>query len=460
MPQLNARSIASRPARVSWAGVCLSALFLSGCSVMPPIPPLPRVPSPAQLAANDKVAAARSRSLERAVSGINATTVRAWLDRATAPKNASSTANSIAGGPREVRIDIDALARSHVAWQLADALQRDAIAPTTARQIAVKVPALSAGNARPNSTGDRAIPRLSELPTRAARSVTTSMSQRPALSASRATLDDFLADLRARQNDLEAAESELARMALEDRIRASTRGAVEAISLTPVSPETALELSNLRLQLLEQLRVPAAQKTAAAAKIEAIEKRLNEIWESQTAQQNARLRAAFEELPARLRREGLQALDEAAAKRESERYYARLELRGLIENRLNSAAPDVTSGASDTQILRLLLPPARIATTDLSVDANISSQTNASGVASAKARNDDNLRSVRETRALSQVGADQGKSVAQLRAQARRDARQWASKLALSWGARLSEKPAAPDRTALALQKLFGVAGV
>lgn len=466
MLQLNARSIAPRTARVSWAGVCLSALLLSGCSVMPPMPPIPRAPSPAQLAVNDKVAAARSRSLERAVSGINAATVRAWLDRATAPKNANSTGVSTTGGPREVRIDIDALARSHVAWQLADALQRDAIAPTTARQIAVKIPALSAANARlsstgdsstgDSSTGDSAIPRLSELPTRAARGVTTSMSQRPALRASRATLDDFLDDLRARQNDLEAADSELARRALEDRIRESTRGAVEAISLTSVSPETALELSNLRLQLLEQLRVPAAQKAAAAAKIEAIEKRLNEIWASQTAQQNARLRAAFEELPARLRREGLQALAAAGAKRESERYYARLELRGLIENRLNSAAPGTTPGASDTQILRLLLPPARIATTDLGANANVSSQTNAPRAASAIARNDDNLRPIRDPRALSQVGANQGKSVTQLRAQARRDARQWANKLALSWGARLSEKPDAPDRTALALQKLFG----
>ena len=441
-----ARPKIARPSRVVLAGVLLGAAILGGCSAIPSVmPPVPQAPTEQQNAANEKVTAARSRSLERAVAGINADTVRAWVDRYTAPKNApQNNAPS-----REIRIDVDALARRHVAWQLADQLQRDAIAPTKARQIAVKLPSLAPqGSGVAASAGQLTIPDVSDLPTRAARSVSATISQRPAIVASRATLDDFLSDLRARQNDLENAESELARRALEDRIRASTRGAVEAISLTPVSPETALELSNLRLQLLAQLQAPAAQKAAAATKIEAIEKRLNEIWERQTQEQNARLRAAFEELPARLRREGLQALDAAAAKRESERYYARLELRSLIENRLNSATPN----ADDIQMLRLLLPSARVASTNSSVKPNSSFQTNARRAASASTRD---VNEVRDTRALSQTAPANGASVAKLRASARADARQWASKLALSWGAKLSDKSDAPDRTALALQKLF-----
>ena len=434
--------------RALCAGAFVGAGLLgSGCSVMPPVPQ--SIPAN-EIVANEKAAAARSRSLEKTVAGINAETVREWVNRYTAPGGEAPAKM----GPREISIDVDALARRHYAWQLADTLQREAIAPTRARQLQINVPALSApGNAATaGGNTDLDVPAVAALPVRSAKSLSATLSQRPAITASRATLDDFLTDLRARQNDLEVAESELARRALEDRIRASTRGAVEAISLAPVSPETALELSNLRLQLLAQLRVPVAQKAAAAAKIEAIEKRLNEIWEAQTAAQNARLRAVFEELPARLRREGLAALDAAAAKRESERYYARLELRGLIENRLNTVQPN----ASDTQILRLLLPPARVATTDLSASGNSSFQTKARRAASAVAKTNDGLRDARDARPLSKSENFAGQSVAQLRAQARGDARQWASKLALSWGAELTEKSGAPDRTNLAIAKLFG----
>ena len=410
------------------------------------MPPVPESVPASEIATNERAAAARSRSLERAVSGVNAQTVRQWIDRYTAPKKIASAQS----GPRAIYIDVDALARRHAAWQLADTLQRDAIAPTRAQPRNVTVPALHAATSR--DANNLNVPDVAALPVRPARSISDSISQRAALLASRATLDDFLADLRARQNDLELAESELARRALEDRIRAATRGAVEAISLAPVSPETALELSNLRLQLLAQLSVPLAQKAAAAAKIEAIEKRLNEIWEAQTQAQNARLRAALEELPARLRREGLAALDAAAAARESQRYYDRLELRRIIEGRLNSASPN----ASDTQILRLLLPQARVATTDLSANGNRSFQANARRAASAVAANNEGLRDARDRRPLAQGESFAGQSVAELRAQARRDARQWASKLALSWNAKLSDAATAPDRTNLAIAKLFG----
>ena len=429
--------------RFMFAGVILGAGFIAGCSVMPPIPE----PVAAQQIAADRAAtAARSKSLERVVAGINAETVREWINRKTALQSAAKTP----AGPRAVYINIDALARRHTAWQLADELQNQTIAPTAARPLQIKVSSLQAPRASSKSLLD--IPDVAALPDRPARTLSASVSQRPAILASRATLDDFLSDLRARQNDLELAESELARRALEDRIRASTRGAVEAISLQAVSPETALELSNLRLQLLAQLRVPTAQKAVAAAKIEAIEKRLNAIWEAQTAAQNARLREAFEELPARLRREGLAALDAAAAKRDSDRYFARLELRKIIENRLGNAQPD----ASDIQILRLLLPSARVATTNLSANGNSSFQMNARNRASAVAATNDRLRDAIDRRPLGKSENFAGHSAAQLRAQARKDAKMWASKLALSWGAQLSTQKNAPDRTELAIQKLFG----
>ena len=398
------------------------------------------------------MARARARSLERALSGINADTVRAWVNRYSAPGGGAPAP----AAPRRVYIDIEVLARRHVAWQLADALQNGARVPTTARQLNARVPAISSAQTARNSSdgfSSGALPAFAtpnQLPARAARAVTATVSQSAALASSRATLSNFLDDLKARQNELESAQSGEARRALEDRIRASTRGAVEAIELEPVSPEVALELSNLRLQLLSQLRVPINQRAAAAAQIERIEARLNAIWSAQTQAQADKLRAAFEELPARLRREGLVALDQAAARRELERQAARLQLRQTVQARLSGAAPQ-----SDIQTLRLLLPPTRVASADLSAGGNSSSQTKARRAPSAPT----DVRftaGFQEARALGRPSEFAPANIAALRAQARRDARQWASQLALSWGAQWTSDPSAPARTASALKALFG----
>ena len=374
--------------------------------------------------------------------------MRAWINRYTVPKTGDASPGA-GQKPAAVHIDIDVLARRHAAWQLADALQKGAPRPTQARQITVKLPAVGA-NQKPLGAGALWAPAPRPVPdalaVRPARVVRASASNIAAQQNSRATLDNFLADLRERQAALENAQDELARRALEDRIRVATRGAVEAIPLAPVSPETALELSNLRLQLLKQLSVPAAQQAAATAKIEAIEARLNEIWSAQTAAQNARLRAALEELPARLRREGLVALSEAAARRQSERVAQGAELRRAIEARLSGAAP-----ANDAQILRLFLPPARVASADyVGTGPNFSARRvqTASVPAPSEA-------TVAPARALGQNEDFSAANIARLRAQARRDAREWARTLALSWGTALGDS-SAPDRTAQAETALFG----
>ena len=448
MPRLKAASQTTIRARGWWSVAFLAVVLAGGCSNRA-APISVAKPAPA-------VADARARSLERALSGVNAATVRAWVNRYSAPGGARAAP----AAPRRVYIDIEALARRHAAWQLADALQNGARVPTPPRQLDVHVSAVSTTQTargltnRPPSVVLPAFPKPDELPARAERVVTATASQSAALSSSRATLADFLDDLKARQSELENAQSQDARRALEDRIRASTRGAVEAIGLEPVSPAVALELSNLRLQLLSQLRVPINQRAAAAAQIERIEARLNAIWSAQTQAQTARLRAAFEELPARLRREGLVALDQAAARRELERQAARLQLRQAVQARLNGAAPQ-----SDIQTLRLLLPPTRVASADLSVDGNSSFQTNARRVPSVSPDVEAAQgfqQSFQDARALSRSSEFAPANIAALRAQARRDARQWASKLALSWGAQWTSDKTAPARTAQALKALFG----
>lgn len=428
--------------RALWTGIVLTfmAATLTGCAPTPAPPPTV-APKPA-------TAKARSRSLERAVSGLNAQTIRAWVDRYSAPINATATP----AAPPRVWIDTEVLARRHAAWQLADELSRGALAPTPAR-----VGQVTLAPAKMLESPQGAAPPIrapGALPVRPARLLSETVSESAALNASRATLADFLDDLQARQNELETAESELARRALEDRIRAATRGAVEAIALEPVSPATALELSNLRLQLLDQIRKPAAQKAAAAARIEAIEARLNAIWEAQTAAQNARLRAALEELPARLRAEGLAALDADTARRQAERAATRVQLRRAVETRLKSAAPGAISPVEDTEILRLFLPAARVANADVGAfgNSNSSFQTKNPGVASAAA---DERSVALSGRALGRRDALQSAQIAALRAQARRDAKQWARQLALSWGAQLGDSNA-PNRTPRALETLFG----
>lgn len=440
LPQLARQS---RPACLA-ACLLLAAIGSGGCSVSPATAP-PSVALPgSQVEANSP----RTRSLERALSSVNGDTVRAWINRYTAPKNGAAIAPT---QPRAIYIDVDILARRHAAWQLADELQGGALAPTKARQIGVATLASSAQSAR----GKRALPHVlaipapATLPVRPARALSATESNDAAQRNSRATLNDFLAALRTRQIALEGAQTDLERQALENRIRAATRGAVEAVELEPVSPETALELSNLRLQLLAQLRVPAAKQAAAAAEIERIEARLNAIWSAQTAAQNARLRAALEELPARLRREGLAALDQAAARRQSERAATNAELRRTIEARLSAAAP-----ATNAQILRLLLPPARVADASFTGSPDGFFQTRAANTSSQGGRNAGMNAALPDPRVLSQTAGFGEDTIAELRAQARRDARQWARNLALNWGTKLGDKTA-PDRTAQAVMTLF-----
>ena len=423
---------------------CFLLLALGGGCAPTPAPPV--------VAPQSQVSAARSRSLERALSGVSAETVRAWVNRYSAPPNAAPAPKA----PPLIYINVEVLARRHAAWQLADELLNGGLAPTAARQVAVSLPQNSR-EARAQSTSTRtrldAIDRPNALPTRPSRVVTASESNGAALAKSRATLDDFLADLRARQTLLEGAQTDLERQALEDRIRAATRGAVEAIELTPVSPETALELSNLRLQLLAQLRVPPAKQAAATQEIERIEARLNAIWSAQTQAQNAKLRAALEELPARLRREGLAALNEAAARRAGERIATNLELRRTIEARLRGAAP-----ASNAQILRLLLPPARVASFDLPGGAlgapDSFFQTPARPNSSKRGSDGMEIR-VPGRRDLAVPAATREATIARLRAQARSDAQQWARNLALNWNTQLGTA-SAPNRTNQAVTALFG----
>lgn len=151
----------------------------------------------------------------------------------------------------------------------------------------------------------------------------------------------FLQAWAARESLRRSDEELLARRALEDRIAFQTHTAIPEVDLSLVSPETQLELSNLRLQLIPLLQVPPARRARAVAQIEAIEARLNQIWEQETARQAALLQQSLVEIPARLRREGESALS-AQVSQSATRTQDRLtEVRRDLQTRL--PLPSVSS---------------------------------------------------------------------------------------------------------------------
>ncbi len=153
----------------------------------------------------------------------------------------------------------------------------------------------------------------------------------------------FLEEWDARESLRRSDEELLGRRNLEDTIDLQSRSALPALDLSLVSPETQLELSNLRLKLIPLLQVPPAQRLQATAQIEAIEARLSQIWEQETARQAALLRQSLIEIPARLRREGESILLDQTRQSAAQTKERLAQVRRDLENRLQlPALPSLT----------------------------------------------------------------------------------------------------------------------
>ena len=164
----------------------------------------------------------------------------------------------------------------------------------------------------------------------------------------------FLRSWEARESLRRADEELLGRRTLEDRIALQSLGTRPTVDLSRVSPETRLELSNLRLQLLPLLSVAPGKRAQATAQIEAIEARLKAIWEGETARQEALLRQSLVEVPARLRTEGESAL---ATQTRADIIQTRTRLAKVqrdLEARLGTSRPITPLGI----ILRAATAPA------------------------------------------------------------------------------------------------------
>lgn len=383
--------------------------------------------------------AKRNGSLSHALAKIDAQTVRAYIARWTKPDEIAR-----AGARRAVFINAEVLARRHPAWRLADDLERGAVSPSTPR-IARALQTEKTASFLARNTPEKLASLTRDFP-----GAVLNVGGADSISGARQNraLDQFLAQS-ANRDTLRAREDAfLARRALEAATDLARRGAVAELDLPVLPPDVALELLNLRLELLRNLARTPAQRAATRVEIRAIEARYEAILKQQTNLQAARLRAATVDMPERVRREGLQKLESAAQitaqKQAQSRRALALETQARWRRDLESS-----------DALRLVLPPVRSV---LRPETRVSNPVSPRAFTtkadffeptpSAVASN-----APLETRTTA-TGA-RARIANQLRQKARLDAAQWARSCAATLGATWNNSRSAPDVTNQALQIVF-----
>lgn len=382
----------------------------------------------------------RAGSLSAALAKIDAKTIAAYVARWKNPDKIAAP-----GTGRAVYINTETLARRHPAWQLAAQLENGAVSPSSPRIAHFLTPAhpenllLNSQASTQNLVPARAVPGA-VVTASGALSLSPEMENR--------ALSRFLAASAARDARRARDQAFLSRRALEDATALARRGALAELDLAVLSPEAALELLNLRLQLLRNLSRTPAQRAAARAEIAAIEARYAALLEVQTEAQAARLRAITTEIPARARRLGLQKIAREAqviAQNQAQLRRA-LALENQTRLRRDFGAPDS---------LRLALAPFR----QVSIRQFSAAKTPAASNRNAETDFFETgrmpLTSNPPLEAKSASSNARRALVARLRQQARLDAVQWARGCASRLGATWSRSNRAPDATAQALSLIF-----
>lgn len=394
----------------------------------------------------------RNRSLGTALAKIDAQTMRAWVNRWTSLEGATHQ-----NGPRLVRIDAEILARRHPAWRLADALEAGTISPS-APQIARELDLAEPGAIPPNG-------RLGALDGFGAMRILPAVTLRDKAAISvesakqSAALYSFFRAAAARDRRREADEAFLSRRALEDAIAAARNRAVPELDLSQIPPEVALELTNLRLQLLRNLSKTPAQRAAAREEIRRIEARINQVWREETARQAARIRAARVDLPNQMRRAEQERIARQARSETQQRAAAR---RAVERETLNLLRPDVRADAA----LRLDLPPAHtLSPPDFTPSSALESRAlrpdaqffeTAARRASSQALTSKEREAVTNSRIpFARSKRSTPATIAILRQKARSQAAEWAQLVAGNLGATRTDLSGAPDATEAALEILF-----
>ncbi len=407
-------------------------------------------------------------SLAGELAKIDAETVRAYIARWT-----QTPQNTAPGARRAVRIDAETLARRHPAWQLAGALENGAIEPSNPQIAHVLLSAASVVAegadasmlaAAPFSTTSRTIAGVVVSANRGSAARTSA-----ARTAQSRALDLLLAQSVARDATRARDVALLSRRALDDTVARAARGTVSPSQVPLLAPDLALELLNLRLQLLRNLARTPQQRAASRQQIRAIEARYNALLQREAAAQAASLRAATLEIPAQIRREGLLQIERDAgnAARQNAQIRAALAQQTRAQIRRDFAPESA---------LQLALPPLRalppLALPPFALPNSAASPLIAADSSGAAPQFFETARQIDASKApLAAKGEFSSRSRAQiaalLRRKARLDAALWsrsyAAHLGATWrqnAATASSKAPAPDvttpdLTAAALQTIF-----
>jgi hypothetical protein len=276
--------------------------------------------------------------------------VNAWWQAAT--KQPGTSAGSVSGGAkrplRRVTINVAAVAARHPAWELARVLEKDQNTPITLTPVEIRAlqqaaaPEAFSVPAVDPTLGVNTVPAISDvvpagrggrrgnqppgtvtgldLPERRLIAEELQTLQQDVKARQVTALDEFLQEVQVRQDTAREEQATLLRLGLQYDIEAAQRSSLAR--LNPILPPEAvqLEMTSLRLQLLNNLYTTEAAREAARQRLEELIAQWREQLKQQEAERLIELRRLLTEIPTRVRREGeaqIGAYTEAARQRDA-----------------------------------------------------------------------------------------------------------------------------------------------
>jgi hypothetical protein len=285
-------------------GVCLAGVALTGCARSTP-PPVPAPPSASR---------AKTQNWDRALNQLWS----AW-QKASASKTAPTAKSAAVSARPLVTIDLNALAARHPAWQLARALEENRISTldfAALRAAGVATPHLDAPHfdvsfAREASTSvipdGKSTPALAEGHERAAETVTAHGLEALATQAGDHQSDEvenFLRAAGARQTDARQQYAQIRRAALENTVEAVRAAPLPALMPPLLSDAEQLTVTNLRLQLLDNVFSTEEERARAQAQLDKILADWHARLRAQEKARAAELQRRLVEEPQRAREAG------------------------------------------------------------------------------------------------------------------------------------------------------------
>ena len=278
------------------AGLCAAFLLcLGGCrDSAPPTAPLS---SRDAKSANGKSAKTANSTESRAIEAWTGA-LRKWAQGASGgalPNGASGAKSTPEKQP--VYLNVAALARHHPAWRLADALENGIAVNADAQALTLSsapfprlaIPVARNGGsqngfAAPSVAMERAPQRKTQVAARA-----LPLLQERSAEVQRASLESFLRAASGRQTAEREAAGLSLQLALDEEIAAARRADLPLLDPDLPSRAIQLEMTNLRLRLLENARLSAAEKSASRLRLQSLEAQWRAMLHAQEDEHAAQL---------------------------------------------------------------------------------------------------------------------------------------------------------------------------